>query len=245
MKYLLKIKDLNVPINIKEYKTAKTMKMFFKDEVLIVTKSPYVRKYDLDMFLMMNEPYIYEEYKKILESKSKKIKSIWKNGEKILYEGIEYEVEIIYHKKDIISVRLEKDRKKFLIILPQIIKEEEIDENVKRAIKQLFKNNTEAMLYEKLPYWSKITKIKYNSFNVRDAKSKYGSCIPKTKDLHFSSRLIMLKEEAVDAVIVHELCHIIHPNHSQEFYNLVEKYIPNYFELDKYLKNVSKEIRKF
>ena len=47
MKYLLKIKDLNVPINIKEYKTAKTMKMFFKDEVLIVTKSPYVRKYNL------------------------------------------------------------------------------------------------------------------------------------------------------------------------------------------------------
>ena len=73
-------------------------------------------------------------------------------------------------------------------------------------------------------------------------KQKYGSCIPKTKALHFSSRLVMLKEEAIDAIIVHELCHIVHPNHSKDFYNLVESYIPNYKEIDKYLKENSKLI---
>ena len=69
-----------------------------------------------------------------------------------------------------------------------------------------------------------------------DAISKFGSCVPSTKRLHFSSRLIMLPEDKVDAVIVHELCHIIHPNHSKDFYNLVKKYIPNYEEIDKWLK---------
>ena len=52
----------------------------------------------------------------------------------------------------------------------------------------------------------------------------------------------MLKEEAIDAIIVHELCHIVHPNHSKYFYNLVETYIPNYKEIDKYLKENSKLI---
>ena len=102
--------------------------------------------------------------------------------------------------------------------------------------------NTEAILQEKLLYWSKKTNITYNSVKVRDAKTKYGSCTPKTKALHFSSRLVMLKEEAIDAIIVHELCHIVHPNHSKYFYNLVETYIPNYKEIDKYLKENSKLI---
>lgn len=53
----------------------------------------------------------------------------------------------------------------------------------------------------------------------------------------------MLPENAIDAVIVHELCHIVHPNHSKQFYNLVKKYIPDYEEIDKYLKKeAGKEI---
>ena len=83
----------------------------------------------------------------------------------------------------------------------------------------------------------------YFGVKVRDAKTKYGSCIPKTKALHFTSRLVMLKDEAIDAVIVHELCHIVHPNHSKDFYKLVERYIPNYKEIDRYLKKSSKYIR--
>lgn len=46
----------------------------------------------------------------------------------------------------------------------------------------------------------------------------------------------MLPEDKVDAIIVHELCHIIHPNHSKDFYDLVKKYIPNYDNIDKWLK---------
>ena len=103
----------------------------------------------------------------------------------------------------------------------------------------LFKNNTEVVLQDRLPYWSKITNIEYNSVKVRDAKTKYGSCIPTKKAIHFTSRLIMLPKEAIDAVIVHELCHIIHPNHSKQFYELVEKYIPNYKQIDEYLKRNS------
>ena len=69
-----------------------------------------------------------------------------------------------------------------------------------------------------------------------------GSCIPSKKILHFSNRFIMLPEDKVDAIIVHELCHIIHSNHNKEFYELVKKYIPNYDEIDKWLKENSKMI---
>ena len=244
MKYILKIKDAEIELNIKNYKTAKTMKMFFKGGVLTITKSPYIAKREVDRFIKENEEYIYNKYIE-LKKQSKQKKTIWETGEKILYKGNEYTVEVSKHNQNIVRVRIEEEGKKFLIILPEIIQEEEIDLYVKKALKNLFKNNTEAILVEKLPYWSKITNIKYKSFEVRDAKSKYGSCIAKTRELHFSSRLVMLNDEAIDAVIVHELCHIVHPNHSANFYNLVKTYMPNYDILDKYLKEKSKEIRKF
>ena len=52
----------------------------------------------------------------------------------------------------------------------------------------------------------------------------------------------MLKPEEVDMVIVHELCHFRYANHSKEFYALLEKYIPNYREIQKELKKAERKI---
>lgn len=238
MQYILKIKDIEIPFCIKNYKTAKTIKIYFKENVLTVTKSPYIPKREVDKLLQKNEQKIYEEYKKIIESKRLK-RGRWETGEKILYHGEEYTINVIYHDKNMISIRIEEKTKLFRIFLPNQIQKEEEVPYIQKAVRKLFKENTEVILQEKLPYWSKKTNIFYNSVKVRDAKTKYGSCIPSKKALHFTSRLVMLKKEAIDAIIVHELCHIVHPNHSKEFYELVESYIPNYKEIDKYLKKNS------
>ena len=145
--------------------------------------------------------------------------------------------------KNTIELEINEKEKIFNIKVSQNIKDEElIKYNIDKMIKNLFKNNTGCILQERLPYWSKITKLPYKSFNVRDAKTKYGSCKPDTKQLYFSSRLIMLPEDKIDAIIVHELCHIVHRNHSQNFYDLVKQYIPNYKEIDKWLKQNAKEL---
>lgn len=241
MQYILKIKDLEIPFCIKNYKTAKTMKIYFKEDGLTITKSPYVAKKEIDRFVKQNEEKIYEEYKKIMERKVLK-KERWKTGEEILYNGDLYKISKIYHEKDTISVVVDKEIKEFKILLPKQIQKEEENYWIRKAVRKLFKENTEYILQERLPYWSKKTNIFYNSVKVRDAKTKYGSCVPKEKALHFSSRLVMLPTDVIDAIIVHELCHIIHPNHSKNFYQLVEKYIPNYKEIDCYLKKKGKLI---
>lgn len=109
-------------------------------------------------------------------------------------------------------------------------------EAILKLIRKLFKSNTECIVEERLNYWSDVTGIKYNTYRVHDATSRYGSCVKSKKALNFSSRLVMLPMDKIDAVIVHELCHIEQANHSQKFYDLVETYIPNYKEIDKWLK---------
>ncbi len=238
------IKNANIPIVIRSYKTSRYLKMYFKAETLYISKPKYVSMKKALEFIQENEEYVYSRYMKIISSNNRKTKQ-WKTGEIFYFKGEEYKVNIkITDSKQEnarvkISINIDLANKGLNIAYPDrfnTLGEEEKKQYIDKGIKKLLKNNTEILLEERVPYWSKITKIPYTEFKVNDATSKFGSCIPKTKVLHFSSRLIMLPQDKIDAIIVHELCHIIHPNHSKDFYNLVRKYIPNYDEINKWLK---------
>lgn len=235
----LKIKDKDIPIVIKEYKTSKSIKFFYRNGILTITKPKYVPRYQVDLMLKQNEQWIYKKYIELI-GKEKEAK--WYDRGYIYYKGEKYETKGQYNDELNIKITIDNIGKVMTLTMPKQITTEEKEHYLDKAIKDLFKNNTEVMLNRKLPIWSERTGIKYNEFKVRDAITKYGSCVPKTKKLHFSSRLIMLPEDAVDAIIVHELCHIVHPNHSKDFYNLVKTYIPNYSKIDKWMKVNSKMI---
>ena len=191
--------------------------------------------------LKLNEEDIYNKYKKITASEINSIKQ-WKTGEKIYYKGEEYLIICQNTDKSLISINIQESQKEIIITKPEKISQDDLKINIDKAIKQLFKKNTEILIAEKLPYWSKITGFEYNQVKVRDAITRYGSCIPVKKNLYFSSRLIMLPSNVVEAIIVHELCHMKYKNHNKDFYNLVATYIPDYKEIDKWLKNNGKII---
>ena len=238
---ILKIKELEIPTEIKNYKTSKSIKIYFKGNVLNITKPTRLSKKRLLQILRNQEDDIYNKYKKILDSEIDSIKQ-WKTGEKIYYQGEEFSIvrNIIDSKQ--ISILLQPDNKLLLIEVPKDLEQNIIKQTVDKAIKKLFKNNTEVLIAKKLPYWSKITGLKYNEFKIRDATTRYGSCMPSKKNVYFSSRLIMLPEDKVDAIIVHELCHMKFKYHNKDFYNLVQTYIPNYKEIDGWLKQNGKII---
>jgi len=71
---------------------------------------------------------------------------------------------------------------------------------------------------------------------VTGARTRFGSCSPKNR-LCFSWRLMQYPEEAIDAVVVHELAHILHKNHGKQFYKAVENVLPDYRTRVKHLKS--------
>ena len=238
---ILKIKELEIPTEIKNYKTSKSIKIYFKGNVLNITKPTRLSKKRLLQILRNQEDDIYNKYKKILDSEIDSIKQ-WKTGEKIYYQGEEFSIVRNITDSKQISISLQPDNKILLIEIPKDLEQNIIKQTVDKAIKKLFKNNTEVLIAKKLPYWSKITGLKYNEFKIRDATTRYGSCMPSKKNVYFSSRLIMLPEDKVDAIIVHELCHMKFKYHNKDFYNLVQTYIPNYKEIDGWLKQNGKII---
>ena len=236
----IKIKDEEIPIVIRNYKTSKYLKMYFKANVLYISKPKYISKKRALEFIKENELDLYNKYKKLKEQGT--TVKYWNTGESFTIKGEEYTVNSEEIDLNRIKIKLDEDIKTIYIEYPKNLSEELRKENIDRAIKKLLKNNTEILLEKRVPYWSKITNISYKMFKVNDATSKFGSCIPSKKILHFSSRLIMLPEDVIDGIIVHELCHIVYPNHSKEFYNLVRKFKLNYDNINKWLKNYGKII---
>jgi predicted metal-dependent hydrolase len=80
--------------------------------------------------------------------------------------------------------------------------------------------------------------FEYSKVRVKRQKTRWGSC-SSNGNLNFNFKLLKLRKELIDYVIVHELCHLKEMNHSPRFWSLVEEIIPNYKELRKELRRFS------
>ena len=92
-----------------------------------------------------------------------------------------------------------------------------------------------AVLPEKVAFWSQKMGVAPTGLKITTARKRYGSCNGKNR-LCFSCFLMNFPEEAVDLVVVHELCHIREKNHGPGFYALLSRYLPDYKERKKLLK---------
>jgi hypothetical protein len=66
-------------------------------------------------------------------------------------------------------------------------------------------------------------------------KSKWGSCIPQTAQITLNLHLYKASDKCIEYVVFHEMTHLIHSGHKKRFYNFMQKYIPNYKQIEKEL----------
>lgn len=92
------------------------------------------------------------------------------------------------------------------------------------------------ILPKKVAHWAQIMGVAPAGIKITAAQKRFGSCSGKNS-LCFSLYLMRYPEEAIDAVVVHELAHIRHKNHSPAFYAEVEHYLPDYRQRAKLLKD--------
>lgn len=101
--------------------------------------------------------------------------------------------------------------------------------------KEQLKSLAKQVIPERVEYYSRLMNLYPTDVKITSAKKRFGSCNGKNS-LCFSYFLMKYPTEAVDYVVVHELAHIKHHNHSKDFYNLIKKYLPDYKERERLLK---------
>ncbi len=82
---------------------------------------------------------------------------------------------------------------------------------------------------QRVAYYSRVMGLVPTGVRITGAQKRFGSCSSKNS-LCFSWRLMQYPLEAIDYVVVHELAHIRHHNHSAAFHALVAKYLPDHCE---------------
>ena len=211
------------------------MKLKVDDEEyeIIITKkrankNTYIRvKSDLKIYVTTNtlvtNKYIINLVEKNYDSIVKMIekeKIRLKNNSNFNYLGKEYD--IVYTEYCDISFGQGK------VFLNTSL---DIDKWYKKNAKIIFKQHLDLM-YNK---FSK--KIPYPDLRIRKMTTRWGVCNTKSKTITLNLELIKRNEKYLDYVIVHELSHLIFPNHSNNFWNLVEENCPNYKQIKKEMKN--------
>ncbi len=98
-----------------------------------------------------------------------------------------------------------------------------------------YKAEALALAQNRVSYFNQFYGFKFNKINIRNQKTRWGSC-SKKGNLNFNYKIALLSPEQADYIIVHELCHLGEFNHSRNFWNLVAKTVPNYLAIRKSLK---------
>ena len=93
-------------------------------------------------------------------------------------------------------------------------------------------------MQSRVTFLSNKMDLKYSELKFRKMKRRWGSC-SSTKKITLNLYLYLTNNELMDYVIVHELSHLVHMNHSKKFHAFVQKYMPNAKSLNKELNNYS------
>lgn len=80
--------------------------------------------------------------------------------------------------------------------------------------------------------------VKYPLVKIRSMKSRWGSCQPQKGTITLNGKMIAAPREAIEYVVLHEFAHLVHPNHSKNFYRVVEELMPDWKERRALLQGV-------
>lgn len=183
-----------------------------EDLKIYVTTSHFTTKLGIKKIIENNE----EQIKKMINAQKRRNKK----NEHFNYLGNRYEV-FIDDVKEI----------KFL--------DDAIFVNNEEQLRKWLKKETNLLFQKQLDYYYDIFEenIPYPKLKIRDMKTRWGVCNKKDNSITLNSKLIEYDIEKLNYVIIHELSHFIHFNHSKEFWNLVSKYEPDYKKIRKQLRD--------
>lgn len=100
------------------------------------------------------------------------------------------------------------------------------EEQLRRQAETVYRRLARVCIEQKVRDYAQMLQVTPTAVRINGAKTRWGSCSGKNS-LNFSWRLMLAPEPCVDYVVVHELCHILHHDHSPAFWQEVERVVPD------------------
>lgn len=148
-----------------------------------------------------------------------KIEHTYINGDVFYILGVPFTLEIIQSQRNKNSVNIVDDK-----IIVEIFKGE-----VSAVVEKYYKEIAQKEIFESFDRIVKLTGLIPKKITIKSLEKSWGRC-SSTGNISISKKIILYPKSVLDYVVLHELSHLKHLNHSKEFWAYVASFMPNYLE---------------
>ncbi len=173
--------------------------------------------------------WIYQALAEWRDLNATKVLREYKNGEGFLYLGRAYRLSLIARQKEPLKFKNGRFQ-----LRRDLIESGEI-KSAKQAFQNYYIEKGLERITERLRYFAPKVGVEYGKLDVRELGNRWASCTSKG-NLAFHWKCMMAPQRIIDYIIVHELCHLHHRDHSQAFWNEIDKVMPDYRERKEWLR---------
>lgn len=226
-----KLKYKNEEINyILTRKNVKNINIRIKNKIVYISANNYIPLDYIENLLIEKWSWIQKNLNNKSNNYINETKKSYISGEKFLYLGNYYNLEII--SSSLNKVELHDNLKLFTNNNSIITRKGILDKWYLQKIEYVFHRS----LNENYKLIENYTNI-YSKLKYRKMISRWGSCKMPEGVITLNKHLIKAPIEAIDYVVLHELVHLVYQNHSSDFYTLLEKLMPDWKKKEAILKN--------
>ena len=207
----------------------KTLSLQINQDAELIIRAPQrLAEKDIQAFVVEKSHWIERKQQQVKSQLSEKYR--FEEGEKFLYLGNNYPL-TLSRNKDPLSFNGEAF-------------ELGVDFNEAPTVfKEWYKQKFREIALPRIDYFANQHNLIFNDVRLKAQKTLWGSC-SSDNNLNFNYLLMMAPMSVIDYVIVHELSHTVHKNHSSDFWGLVESILPEYKSAKKWLKDNGHKLKR-
>lgn len=183
----------------------------------------------VDEVVRSKRMWIYRNLAEWRDLNSTSVVREWVNGETFLYLGRAYRLSLVSEQAEPLKLLEGRFR------LQRALVDSGGADSAKKAFEVYYSEKGLQRISERVKYFAPKIGVSIQSLNVKDMNYRWASC-SKAGVLNFHWKCMMAPQKIVDYIIVHELCHLHYQNHSDAFWNEVDKVMPDYRQRKEWLK---------
>lgn len=216
----------NYTVDYRTHKRARNIKISIKNsKVVTVTSPPLTPRFVINRFLNQSQGWIDSKMAQLESQKSSETVS----KTEVMLFGKKYQLVNEYDDKQPIGVVIKGSK----VYVNQISRTSSMSQ-----LTRFLKSTAKHYILERTEKLAQKMSLKFNKVSLKQQSTRWGSCSSK-KNLNFNWRLIHFEPKIIDYVIIHEIAHLRHMNHSSKFWQLVEKFDSEYRKHRLFLKRQS------
>lgn len=230
----LQTKFGSIDYDLKRSSRRRTIAVSINESAAISVASPMkVPPERIIQFLNDKAEWIITKAREMRAVRLKKEKK-YSSGEEFLFLGQKYPLQI--QESGIARSKIEFKDNRFEVTLPGGLDEKEQARLIKNRLERWYKEQAKEILGGRLFQYAKVVGVEPLTVDIRTQKRVWGNCDFRHKRIHLNWQIILAPFAVIDYVIVHELCHLIEPNHSSRFWKKVRQFMPDYEKHKQWLK---------